>query len=779
MNRIWSCLCLAVLLSVCGSTLAQAQLVPEIGFIHPAGVQPGTTVDVILGGYDWTPDMQLFVHDPRIKLELTGAPSGVLVPEPPYWFGAKGRGYAWPLAREFPARLTIPADVPTGLIKWQAANANGASPTGLIFVSAAPVVTEVAKRNGPQELPPLPVTVSGQIRRIEEVDEYVFRVPQAGFVTVELVARSLNSPLHGMVKVRNARQQVIADVADTEGRDLSVSFPVVANEAYTVSLHDLDFAGDRSYVYCLSLKLGPKVLATYPAHAQRGSTQSVEFVGLGLATGAGKLESIAKEITFPPAGETASHPIRIETTGGVAEYNIPLSGITELVKPAGTAPMSLPTPAPAGVAVTGAFEKRFGIEEFRIPLVKDQTWRFAAAARSHGSALDLELTLLSPEGKELKTSDDAPATTDAVLTFTIPADGIYQVHVADRSGKSGTRAANYRLSLQPELEDFELTVPATTNVLLGAEAKLPIKIVRTGGFKGPVTASLTGLPEGVPVPAEVIIAPDKTEALLDLKVAADAPVVAALAKVTISTTLNGQPVTRTVPVLTAITMKPRIKITPEGLDDVRKVHRGSTYLAPLLLQRLEGFDGDLVLEMTSKQQRHRQGLASGEMVVPPGPTRVEYPIFVPEWMETTKTSRMILNGVVKVPDPRGTVRTLVQRMELRIGILPEGALLRLAHGAGEFTVAPGKELELPLVLSVATEMQSPIQIQLDLDPEQAGLFTLEPQTAVQGQTKPVVKIQVANDPRAQGRQTLRLRAVASKDGHPVVSETSVQVQVSP
>ena len=124
-------------------------------------------------------------------------------------------------------------------------------------------------------------------------------------------------------------------------------------------------------------------------------------------------------------------------------------------------------------------------------------------------------------------------------------------------------------------------------------------------------------------------------------------------------------------------MKPRCKITPEGLDDVRKVHRGSTYLAPLLLERLEGFAGEITLEMTSKQQRHRQGLASGEFACPAGATRVEYPIFVPEWMETTKTSRMILNGVVRAPDPRGNLRTLVQKMELRIGILPEGALLKL------------------------------------------------------------------------------------------------------
>ena len=51
------------------------------------------------------PDMQLFVHDPRVKLELTGTPSEVFVPEPPYWFGKKARDNDFPLPREYPARL--------------------------------------------------------------------------------------------------------------------------------------------------------------------------------------------------------------------------------------------------------------------------------------------------------------------------------------------------------------------------------------------------------------------------------------------------------------------------------------------------------------------------------------------------------------------------------------------------------------------------------------------------------------------------------------------------
>ena len=119
-----------------------AQLAPTIGYMFPSGGQAGTTFDAVLGGYDWTPDMQVFPHDPRIKIEWAGPRSQIIVPPPPYWFGAKGRGPAWPLAREYPVRITIPADVPAGLLGWQAANANGASPSATFHVSTIPEVVE-------------------------------------------------------------------------------------------------------------------------------------------------------------------------------------------------------------------------------------------------------------------------------------------------------------------------------------------------------------------------------------------------------------------------------------------------------------------------------------------------------------------------------------------------------------------------------------------------------------------------------------------------------------
>ncbi|HND53535.1 MAG TPA: hypothetical protein PLV92_14095, partial [Pirellulaceae bacterium] len=340
--------------------LAHGQLAPEIGYSLPAGGSAGTTFEMTIGGYDWTPDMQLFAHDPRVKIELIGQPSRVLVPEPPYWFGAKARGPAWPLAREFRAKVTIPADVKPGLVKWQAANANGASPAGWLHVSTLPEFVEDPKASGPQPLPTLPLVVSGQIRKIEEVDRFVVKVPAAGPVTLRLLARQLGSPLHGILRVHDAEGRVVVDVADAEGRDFDVTFAAAANSPYTVSLHDLDFAGDRSYFYRLEFHQGPRVTAAYPATGKRGETRSVEFVGWGVATGAAKLESIVRDVAFPADSTLDSFEFGLTTPHGRApDFRLGLSDVADEVAPPGAEKHALPR---VPVAITGALETRFGAD---------------------------------------------------------------------------------------------------------------------------------------------------------------------------------------------------------------------------------------------------------------------------------------------------------------------------------------------------------------------------------------------------------------------------------
>ena len=435
--------------------------------------------------------MQLFSHDPRVKLELLGPPTPVLITEAPYWFGGKARGYAWPQPREFRARVTVPADVPPGLVRWQVANANGVSPVGVIQIGAIPDVMEDAIHAGPQQLPQLPVAVSGQIRRIEEVDRYLIRPLQTGPVTLELLARQLTSPanpmaLHGILQIQDDTGRRVVDVAASEGNDLTTTFTAEANRQYVISLHDLDFAGDRSYVYRLLITQSPGLVAAYPTAGKRGETRAVEFVGWGVATGIAKLESLTREISFPSDTSMETFAIALETPFGKTKpYVFTLSDHAELVE--GTAFTELPA------AVTGVLDVRFGSDSYSLSLKKGDIWQISARTHKVGLPLDLDLSLTGPEGKELAAVDDVPGSTDPELTFTVPADGTYRLVITDRSGHSGDRGACYRLSFEKPREDFSLTFPDLLSVVLGATAKVPVAVTRRNGLKGPINFTIEGL----------------------------------------------------------------------------------------------------------------------------------------------------------------------------------------------------------------------------------------------------------------------------------------------
>jgi hypothetical protein len=754
---------------------ATAQLAPQIGYVHPAGAQAGTTVDVRIGGLDWTPDMQLFMLDPGVTLEIVGPPGPVIVAEPPYWFGKKARGPDFPMAREIPARLTITAGTPPGIVRYQAANANGATAVGKLVVGAEPDVVEEPRRREPQVLPAPPVAVSGQVARIEEVDRYQFSAPQAGLVTGELFARRLGSPLNAIVEVRDPAGRLLVNEADTEGRDFSFTFAAAANVPYTVSIYDVDFRGNRQYTYRLALRGGPRVVAAIPTAGRRGETRQIELVGYGVASGAAKLESVTRDVTLPADSAANTFNYRLETPhGAAAPFSLGVETQDQTVETrAGSEAIALSVPA----AVTGVLEERFGTDRYAIRGEKGKLFRISVEAARFGSPLDVSLAIVGPEGKELAVNDDLPGTTDAGLTFAVPADGTYELVVSDTSGQSGTRASVYRLMIEPAAPDFAISIPEMASIALGGKVNLAVKIQRQAGFKDPVQLAIAGLPPGVAPTGDLLVAANAADFNIPLECAADAASTASLAKVTARAKIGEAMVERTSgSVLIAATMKPRCTLVSEGKDDVRKVHRGSTFPAPVLITRLEGYTGEVMLEMTSMQQRHRQGLAGPDMVVPAGVERFEYPIFLPEWMETTKTSRVILNAVVKVPDPKGNVRYLVNKMVDRIGMLPQGALLKLSGQQAEQDVVCGQPFEIPLVVSKANELVEPVKLELHVSDELAARLTAAAVTINPGQKEVLFRVLPVEGGPPAGEHEVVVRATALQQGRLLVmSEATVKI----
>lgn len=770
-------LCVSVCLIVFVLNTASAQLAPGIGYMFPSGGQPGETVEVLLGGYDWTPDMQLFVHDSRVKLEMLAPPGPVIVPEPPYWFGKKARRGPFLLPREAKAKLTIPSDLKPGVYRWQVANANGVSATGLFAVGRHPHLAEPDQRGKLVELTSLPVTVSGQIKHIEEVDRYRFKVEKSGPVTITTLARELKSPLNAVLEVRDADGRMIADGADTAGDDTTLTFAGEAGKPYTLSIYDLDFRGNRSFVYQVSIETGPRIVATIPAAGLKGETRSVEFVGYGLTAAGSSLESVKREVAFPANGEATFNYNFKTNRGEVAKSALGISEFAQRCEADGNAPMALP------LSVTGVLDERYGEDSFKLTGTKGDTWSIDLEARRIGSPLDVALAVFDATGKELKRSDDAAGTTDAALEFAVPADGEYRISVSDSSGRSGNRAAVYRLEVRQPAVGFSFTTPELLAAPIGKPKPLALKVTRTGGFTAPIKITVKGLPAGVEVPADLLV-PEKKSAL-SIVIAIPEATAAAASLITIhgeSVPVEGEtnPASLTFisdPILFATTITPPFVVDAEGKDDVTKWPRGTTFPSPVLIERNEGFNGEIVLEMTSRQGRHRQGIRGPELKVPPGVERILYPIFLPEWLETTRTSRLSLNGVAKIPDGKGNIRYSLVRQKTRMGFLPGGALLKLAADETELKAKPGAVLEIPLTISRTDDITEPALVELMPDDEGNEGFAAESVTLEAGQSRFIFSV---TPPKGAGEswseRTVTIRATVQKDGHlPTVSQTSVIV----
>ncbi|MBI1313919.1 hypothetical protein GC176_21710 [bacterium] len=749
-----------------------AQLAPGIGYMFPPGGRPGETVDVVLGGYDWTPDMQLFPLDQQVTLETVGPPGPVIVPEPPYWFDKKARRPPFLLPRETRARLTIPSDVPPGVHKWQVANANGASTTGRFAVVEHTHFVEPDQRGDLVQLPALPVTVSGQIKHIEEVDRYQFRVEKSDLVTISTLARILNSDLNAVIEVRDESGRLIADAADTAGVDTSLTFAAEAGRPYTLSIYDLDFRGNRAFVYQVSLTTGPRILATIPAAGRRGETRSVEFVGYGLTGKTATLESVRRDVTFPVGSDGDSLAYSFEaSTGEATSVTFALSDIAELVEPDPTAPLALP------LSVTGTLDQRYGEDSFLVPGTKGDVWSISVASARTGSPLDVSIAVFDSTGKELQRSDDESGTTDAAIEFRVPSDGEYRLVVADTSGRSGDRSATYRLQAHAATPGFRFATPELLNASIGKPTKLAVNVVRSGGLTAPIRVSISGLPNGVTVPDELVIPEKKNDLSVEFTVAEDAAATATLITIRGETLpVEGQsdatPISQVAePLLLATTITPPFSVDAEGKDDVAKWPRGTTFPYPVLIERNESFNGEIVLEMTSRQGRHRQGITGPELTVLPGVQRILYPIFLPEWLETTRTSRMVVNGVTQVPDPQGNVRYSVVRQKTRMGFLPTGALLKLSADKAEFAVQPGQSLTIPLSIGRAQELTEPALI--ELLPNASGV-TAESLTVQAKQERAMFTLTVPATLPPGAERSLTIRATVLKDDHlPTVSQTGV------
>jgi len=408
------------------------------------------------------------------------------------------------------AVLEIAPDAPLGRRSLRVVGKGGVSDPAWFIVGQHPEVVEQEPNNSPGEgrLLELPVVVNARLDAGADIDQFRFRARAGETVTLALQGQALDSQseklafLDTTLTIYDATGQVVARNEDFHTLDPFLAFRPKSAGEYTAEVREVGFGGGDAAVYRLTLGSVPWVTSLYPAGGRRGESVEVAAAGPNLPDN-GKLK------VQIPAG--ASEVLELAPVPGAANLRPFLVG--ELPEVLEQEPNDSPVQAnlvalPA--VFNGRVEREGDVDSFQLRLRAGETVCVdVTAGRVLRSPVDLTLTVLGPDGKQLAYNDDGPYTFevsnnrvdslsgDPRVELKAVTDGLYTVLIRDAAGR-GDPDCVYRATVELLRPRFTLSSFYDNPVIMGpgATGAVPVQVTRFGGFAGPVRLRIGGLPAG-------------------------------------------------------------------------------------------------------------------------------------------------------------------------------------------------------------------------------------------------------------------------------------------
>jgi hypothetical protein len=141
------------------------------------------------------------------------------------------------------------------------------------------------------------------------------------------------------------------------------------------------------------------------------------------------------------------------------------------------------------------------------------------------------------------------------------------------------------------------------------------------------------------------------------------------------------------PLLVGVGLQAPFKVV--GDYDLRLAPRGTVFRKRYKVER-NGYAGPLEVRLADRQARHLQGVTGPVLRLAPGVEEFEYPVTLPPWMETGRTSRACIMAIGKVVDggEEHTVSYTSQAQNDQVIAVVETGRLALELGRSSLRAVP-------------------------------------------------------------------------------------------
>jgi len=753
---------------------------PSSTHMFPAGGRRGTTINLLIGGECIPPETGFRIWGDGLSAPMLLGPKRLAKIEPSPRRDPRETPISYP--KEWESTIEIAADAPLGPAMWRLTCARGGTGTRPFTVGDLPEFIETESNSLPEraERVELPITINGRIAGESDLDYFVFHAAAGVVVIVDVVAARFGSPFDPVVEITDAAGRRIAAEELHVGSDPVLAFRAPADGDYRLLVSNVSFHGSPAHVYRVTLTSVTLADSTT-------SSLRTELLDRGL------VPSISPK-SNPESGWLGSS---LRAPSLVDQQRLGARRLDPR-HPAGGAPNSGPATLELPTTIHGRFATAADQSEFRFRAVAGQSYTIACSAYPAGMPTLPVVAVLDADGKVVAESKSVESPDrECWLDWRSPADGEYRLRLRDvQHGVRGGPEFGYELAVRSAGPDFSLRLASDfVNVVQGARSELSVAIRRSGGFAGPIELAVDGLPDGVRAePAQ--IAANQNSGKLVLIANDDARPTDATLRV-LGRTREGESTIERVAVGPHLGRDPqgvsvgsptteRICLTVQHkpvfrlhcLEAYQYAHRGTIYPYAMQVERLDGFDGEITVQVGDRQSRDLDGIEFVETKIPPGVTDFKAPIYFPETMHINAFGQCqtYTQAYAHFTDKWGQRQSTLVVSEKRNIVRTLPLVVKLTAVDKRLVARPGETVICTLQLDRTSNFTGPMDIELVEPPPGSG-FAAKPARIEAGQSAIEVPLAIEQGVSRGSPPFLKFRARGQLTGDViVVSEATIPVQ---